>query len=191
MNTNGSIQRTSPDQHWSNAVGVTWLREAHHVVVFEHHGSMDPTTLHILLTKAEEASLAAGDGVGLRKRLFNVLVEGLENMQRHTMDPHRESGIAVLVDRGDGYRLLLGNALPVASAALLVHRVGVLNEMEEVDMKEYFLKLLANDGRTDRGGAGLGLITMARKSAKPMLVHSVPKDEHTAYFALEIAVLRS
>ena len=160
-------------------------------MVFEHHGPMEPATLHILLAKAEEASLAAGDGVGLRKRLFNVLVEGLENMQRHAIEPHRESGIAVLVDRGDGYRLLLGNALPVASAALLVHRVGVLNEMEEVDLKEHFLKLLANDGRTDRGGAGLGLITMARKSAKPMLVHSVPKDEHTAYFALEIAVLRS
>lgn len=179
------------DQHWSHAVGVSWLRESQHNVVFVHHGPMDPATLHILLTRAEEASLAAGDGVGLRKRLFNVLVEGLENMQRHTMDPHLDSGIAVLVDRGDGYRLLLGNALPVASAALLVHRVGVLNEMEEVDLKEYFLKLLANDGRTDRGGAGLGLITMARKSAKPMLVHSVPKDEHTAYFALEIAVLRS
>ncbi len=160
-------------------------------MVFAHTGAVDEHILQALLDRAEQASLAVGDGVGLRKRLFNVLVEGLENMQRHTEGPHRESGVAVLVDRGDGYRLLLGNALPVASAALLVHRIGVLNEMEEVDLKEHFLMLLANDGRTDRGGAGLGLITMARKSAKPLLAHSLRKDDHTAYFALELAVLRS
>ena len=107
---------------------------------------------------------------------------------RHIDADLADSCCAFLVDKGDGYRLFLGNALPVAAAALLVHRVSVLNEM---DLKEHFLKLLANDGRTDRGGAGLGLITMARKSAKPMLVRSIRRDANTAYMALELAVLRS
>jgi Family of unknown function (DUF6272) len=152
---------------------------------------MDPMTIGFLLSKAESASLNVADGVVMRKRLINVLVEGLENMHRHTPEAERASGFALLVDHSDGYRLLLGNALPAVSAALLVHRVEMLNEMEEVDLKEHFLKLLANDGRTERGGAGLGLITMARKSARPMRIHSIPKDERIAYFALELAVLRS
>lgn len=134
--------------------------------------------------------MSAGDTVTMRKRLVNVLVEALENMHKHAPKEHRETAFAILVERGDGYRMMMGNAIPVATAALLVHRVGILNEMEDVDLKEHFLRLLANDGRTDRGGAGLGLITMARKSARPMVPHTMPKDERTAYFALELAVLR-
>ncbi len=173
------------------AIVSPWLDDARGLIVFKHVGIMDPMTIALLLSKAENASLNVADGVAMRKRLINVLVEGLENMHRHTPEGERSSGFALLVDHVDGYRLVLGNAVPVASAALLVHRVEMLNEMEEVDLKEHFLKLLANDGRTERGGAGLGLITMSRKSARPMRVHSIPKDEHTAYFALELAVLRA
>ncbi|HMC97292.1 MAG TPA: DUF6272 family protein, partial [Flavobacteriales bacterium] len=89
------------------------------------------------------------------------------------------------------YRLLMGNALPLATAALLTHRVGVLNEMDEVDLREYYRRLLANEARTERGGAGLGLLTMARKCTRPMVARTLPRDSGSAYFALELAVLRS
>ncbi|MEO8591284.1 MAG: DUF6272 family protein [Flavobacteriales bacterium] len=147
--------------------------------------------MEALLATAEEASLSLRDAVSMRKRLFNVLVEGLDNIRLHASEDHRESIFAVLVDTPAGYKLLMGNALPVAMAALLTHRVGVLNEMDEADLREYHLKLLANDGRTERGGAGLGLLTMARKSARPMVTHTFPRDEGSAYFALELAVLRT
>lgn len=161
------------------------------MVVFHHQGDLDHALVRSLLQLAEKASVCAGDAITLRKRLFNVLVEALENMHKHAPKEHRDSVFAILVDRGDGYRMIIGNAVPLASAALLVHRVGILNEMEEVDLKEHFLRLLSNDGRTERGGAGLGLITMARKSARPMVPHMLPRDEHTAYFALEVSVPRN
>ena len=187
----GAEPKASGLPQWAASITANWLNDPSCQVVFAHYGTITPGVLEGLLAKAESASLEVGDGVALRKRLFNVLVEGLENMHRHIDADLADSCCAFLVDKGDGYRLFLGNALPVAAAALLVHRVSVLNEMDEVDLKEHFLKLLANDGRTDRGGAGLGLITMARKSAKPMLVRSIRRDANTAYMALELAVLRS
>ncbi|HRH38915.1 MAG TPA: DUF6272 family protein, partial [Flavobacteriales bacterium] len=135
--------------------------------------------MEILLGKAEAHSVGTGDPVSLRKRLFNVLVEGLENLNRHVAESDRTSCSALLMDDGRSYRLVLGNAVPLAAAALLMHRVSVLNEMDDVDLKEHFMKLLASDGRTERGGAGLGLITMARKSARPMVSHSVVRDERS------------
>ncbi len=178
-------------EHWSAPVSAPLKKEAGSAVVFEHHGPMDHSVVETLLATAEEASLAARDAVGLRKRLFNVLVEGLDNMRLHAGEDHRESAFAVLVDTPAGYRLLMGNALPVATAALLTHRVGILNEMDEMDLREHYMKLLSNDSRTERGGAGLGLLTMARKSARPMVVRTLPRDGGSAYFALELAVLRA
>lgn len=178
-------------EHWSAPVAAPLKKEAGSAVVFEHHGPMDHSVVETLLAKAEEASIAARDAVALRKRLFNVLVEGLDNMRLHAGEDHRESAFAVLVDTPAGYRLLMGNALPVATAALLTHRVGILNEMDEADLREHYMRLLSNDSRTERGGAGLGLLTMARKSARPMVARTLPRDGGSAYFALELAVLRA
>lgn len=139
-----------------------------------------------LLSLVEQSSLSNGDSVSLRKRLFNVLVEGLENIHVHTPAELAETGFALLVRRDGGYVLFFGNAMPVASATLLAHRVEMLNEMDEADLREHYLKLLANEGRTERGGAGLGLLTLARKSNRPLVVHSLPHGINSTYVALEL-----
>ncbi|MBK7384976.1 MAG: hypothetical protein IPI81_16815 [Flavobacteriales bacterium] len=190
MNTSAATTHRTDPGHWSELVLSSLKEGGGRGVVFHHQGPVDPEVLRALLGAAEEASIRAGDGVGMRKRLFNILVEGLENVLRHTTQDKRSTAFAVLLDTDEGYRLLLGNALPVATAALLTQRVAILNEMDEADLREHFLKFLANDARTDQGGAGLGLITMARKSARPMVAHVLPCDEFTAYFALEVAMLR-
>lgn len=190
MNANDINGERKDPGHWSEAVLSPLMQGEAAGLVFEHRGPVDPTILQGLLGRAEEASIGAGDAVTLRKRLFNVLVEGLENVHHHTLSDERNTAFAVLLDKSDGYRLIMGNALPVATAALIAQRVEVLNQMDEADIREHFLKLLANDGRTDHGGAGLGLITMARKSTRPMVVHVLPRDERSAYLALELRVLR-
>lgn len=189
MLNNGPHTSNALADHWSVALSTTLVSQEGGDLVFEHRGVLDQALLDSLLMRAETASLKAGENVALRKRLFNVLVEALENLHRHAAPEHRDSMFAVLVRREGGYRLMIGNALPLATAALLVHRITVLNEMGEVDLKEHFLRLLATDGRTHNGGAGLGLVTMARKSTRPMVVHTLPKDVHNAFFALELTVL--
>ncbi len=158
-------------------------------VVFAQRGSLDHARLEQLVALAEEHSLSARVGVSVRKRLFNVLVEGLENIRHHTPPELAESAFALLVHGPDGYRFLFGNAAPQVAATMLAQRVEILNEMDEADLREHHLKLLANEGRTERGGAGLGLLTMARKSSGPIVAHALPRDSETAYVALELVLV--
>lgn len=174
--------------HWTFALKHQLAAFGQGTVVFSHHGPMDRAQLENLVAQAETHSLAATDAVAVRKRLFNILVEGLENVHNHTPPEMAESGFALLFRAEDGYRLLLGNALHSAQAAQLSHRVGILNEMDEADLREHHLRLLANEGRTERGGAGLGLLTIARKSSGPIIAHQVPRDQGSVYVALEIAL---
>ena len=95
---------------------------------------------------------------------------------------------ALLVRRDGGYGLSVGNALPSASAAVLADRVATLNHMDEADLREHYLKLLANEGRTERGGAGLGLLTMVRKSGGNVKVYTLPRDERSSFLALELFI---
>ncbi len=147
---------------------------------------MHHDAVQLLVTAAETASLGSEDGMVQRKRLINVLVEGLENLHHHTLQSHKELAFAMLVRDHRGYHMAFGNAVPLATAALLTHRVAILNEMDEVDLKEHYLRLLSNDSRSDHGGAGLGLLTMARKSLKPILTSTCSLCPVSAFFAMEL-----
>ena len=90
-------------------------------MVFEYAGPVDRNKLDELVEIAEARSLAVRDGVSIRKRLFNVLVEGLENIHRHTPIEFADSGFALLERRDGHYRVVIGNTLPAASAAIRAH----------------------------------------------------------------------
>ncbi|HOZ41495.1 MAG TPA: SiaB family protein kinase [Flavobacteriales bacterium] len=174
--------------HWSVPIAASLRDQADGVVLFEHHGTVDHDVVQHLLTLAEHSSIAQNDPLALRKRLFNVLVEGLENLHHHAQDDLKDTAWAMVVRAKEGYRMTFGNAMPQAMATLLAHRVEILNDMSGSDLKAHYMQLLANDARTERGGAGLGLYTMARKCERPLITHWLPSDERTVHFALELKV---
>lgn len=159
-------------------------------VVFHHSGGIDHGTLQSLVDRAEAWSLEAGDSVVTRKRLLNVLVEALENLRVHAPTEFIATVFARLHADGGCYRLYVGNAVHSATAEALEHRIEVLNAMDDAELKAHFLRLLSHDARTERGGAGLGLITMARKARRPLLLSTFPRDDSTRYLLLQAHVLR-
>ncbi len=177
-------------------VGRLWLDDARartleaegSCVVFAHHGPLEHERIQELLAISEAGSIALDEGVPTRKRMMNVLVEGLENIHRHALQTHRDAGFALLVRTATGYTLTFGNAVPLAMAALLTHRIGILNEMDDADLKEHYLKLLANSARSDQGGAGLGLLTMARRCKRPIHVRTTRLCTQSALLTLELRV---
>ncbi|MFT3886135.1 MAG: DUF6272 family protein [Flavobacteriales bacterium] len=175
-------------RYWFDEARVRCFEDPLAETVFAFTGAIDHDRVTRLLGDADAAALHAGAPTPARKRLVNVLMEALENVCHHGTAQQRERSFALLVRDRSGFRFELGNAVPLVTATLLTHRVNILNEMDEADLKEHYLKLLSNDNRSAHGGAGLGLLTMARKSKRPLSARSLPLDEHTALFALGLRV---
>ena len=157
-------------------------------VVFSRYGLIDESHVDGLMAEAERHCMAQEDGMVSRKRMLNVLIEGLENIRHHALADHEEASFAALVRDVRGFRLLFANAVPLATAALITHRIGILNEMDEADLKEHYLNLLGNSARSEHGGAGLGLLTMARKSVRPMAVRASKLTAAAALLVMELRV---
>ena len=157
--------------------------------IFLHLGTVDPAIVQRLLSKAEEHSIMSGDPVMLRKRLFSVMVEGLENIQRHASGALNSSAAVLLRPIPNGYSIHFGNGMPSIVATILDQRLALFNQMDDDDLKEHYLKLLESNGRTERGGAGLGLISMARKSSGPMLFESITVSEDSVYGMFQVNVM--
>lgn len=158
------------------------------LLVFEHSGAVPSDLIPNMLDLVEAQSHASGDPVLLRKRLMNVLVESVDNMHRHALGILSDASFALLVRNSDGYRFITGNAVPYATAMLLSKRVELLNAMDAVDLKEHYLKLLANNSRSSNGGAGLGLLMLARKSMRPIITTSDTLGPFTSFISFELHV---
>jgi len=185
------MQGASHPHPWYTALLAGLDLPAEGVVVFEHRGALDHVMVEYLLETVETASLASDDTKPVRKGLINVLLEALENLCRHVHEADRDTSFARLVKTPVRYTLLIGNAVPAATAAVLHQRVDILNEMDNDDLKQHYLGLLVQEGRTANGGAGLGLVTIARKVDRPILVRTIPIDEQKVVFALSLDLVRT
>lgn len=187
----GNPMQGHPNQgHWSQDGSFEVPKPASGRIVLRMQGEFSHAELERFIRDAEAWSLEAADGVVTRKRLLNVLVEALENLRLHTEPKLAPTSFAELHADEGGYTLLAGSAIPSAKAEFLKQRIEILNEMSEADLKEHFLRLLSNQGRTEHGGAGLGLLTIARKSHRPLRVLTAPCDEATQFMVLETRILR-
>ncbi|MBK7947030.1 MAG: hypothetical protein IPJ85_17735 [Flavobacteriales bacterium] len=190
METTHNQGSTSFGEHWPKEVLDAALNGSRQDAVFRFSGKVSHSDVEALVRSTEDFSVGANDGVVVRKRLLNVLVEALENVRLHAESELAHTAFALLHCGPDAYRLVVGNAVPSATAELLQSRVELINGMTEADMKEHYLKLLSNSGRTEKGGAGLGLITLARKGARPVIAKSHPRDGTTRFLTVEVRVLR-
>lgn len=178
-----------PDGHrWLDRVKARYLTDPACEVIMEHRGIVDEADVVRLVALAEDHSRSHKDPGAVTKRLLNVLLEAIDNLNRHGMRIMSDATFALLVRDATGYRLATGNAVPCAVGAVLAERVSILNMMGPDDLKAHHLKLLSGQAWTARGGAGLGLLKLARKSATPLEMACDRLGPFTSFFTLELRI---
>ncbi len=113
-----------------------------------------------------EEKLKAENSLSGSKAFFMILVELLQNVFRHNINEQNRDGIFMVTeDKHRNYWISIGNVVDTGSMILLENRINELNGMESVELKQAYKKTLREGAFSDKGGAGLGLIEIARKSS--------------------------
>ena len=63
-----------------------------------------------------------------------------------------------------------------------------MNAMSAEQLRAFYQESLSVAELSEKGGAGLGILDMARKSKMPLEYEFVPIDEHYSFFILAIAI---
>lgn len=124
-----------------------------------------------------------------RKRLFIFMLEDLQNITRHTLKTGHEVGSIVVYSKtDDGYTVSTGNAITREEVQDLRKRLEDINRMDQDQIKEVYRTVLQVSEITPKGGAGLGLLEMARKTGSRLDFDFSPLDEKHDYFILSKTV---
>jgi hypothetical protein len=133
----------------------------------------------------------------LKKKVNNILVECLQNVYHHMEDfteeekKNNDTGSAMFLVCKDGtgsYRIVTGNYILNSNVMKLQNRIDEINSMSKEELKTHYLESLTKTELSTKGGAGLGMIDMARKSGQKLDYRFDPLNDRISFFSLMIQI---
>jgi hypothetical protein len=124
-----------------------------------------------------------------RKRLFMFVLESLQNVSRHSdRNEHANMSLVVYSKSTGGYTVTTGNVISTSNIKDLRRRLDEINHLEPGEIRSVYRQMLSNSEFSTKGGAGLGLIEMAKKTGNKLDYDFLEMDNANSYFILSKTV---
>jgi hypothetical protein len=161
----------------------------HEHLVFVYRGIVTSENSVPLLTLLEKEMENSEFGFMGRKRLFMFVLESLQNVMKHaTATQHGNMSLVVYSKADPGYTVTTGNVLPNENIDELRTRLVEINKLDTNGLRNLYRQILVSAEMSSKGGAGLGLIEMAKKTGNRLDYDFVPVDKEYSYFVLSKTV---
>ena len=132
-----------------------------------------------------------------RKKISFLIAECFQNIVRHS-DEENKAAIGfnipemfLLRNRKAMHHLVTTNIVRNADRAKLTESIDHLKSLSKEKLKELYIDVFTNGKPSDRGGAGLGLIEMARRSGTAPTYKFEALGNNFANFFFQVNVLPS
>lgn len=132
----------------------------------------------------------------IRKKVYNVLVESLQNLYHHIeiLPPELQQeydekfGILVVSRVNSQYKISTGNFVETDKVAQLKGKIDKINSMSADELKDMYKFILNHQRLSEKGGGGLGLVDIARKTGNTLkyAFHEYNKDY--SFFNLDVFI---
>ena len=131
----------------------------------------------------------------VRRKVFSVLVECLQNLYHHTDENengHSEERNAIfMVSNHEGYYYIYtGNHILTEHVPDLKSKIDKVNQLDKNELKSYYKEILSNGQMSEKGGGGLGMIDIARKSGQKLEYNFLSLDKTNSFFTLKVKIER-
>ena len=162
-------------------------------VVVSPIGAFSQDLVNCLAASVEELMVTSGDGKIAVKRVFGILIEGLQNIRLHgAKDEHgRQMAYLLLARNQDDYKIVFGNLVAAEEVSNLTDYLDSINEMDGLELKDKYMEILSNGYLSQRNGSGVGFLTMRMKSGNPLYYTIDPISEAINFLTVEVTLARS
>lgn len=173
-----------------------------HNIMLSFKGEISPDLLTSILHITETKLGKIEEDTKIKKKVFNVLVECLQNLYHHIdefksengtdndmeLEEELKSAILMLGKDENGYCIMTGNPIQNDKIEPFKTKLDKVNSLTKEELKLYYQKVLSKQGFSQKGGGGLGMIDIARKSGQKLVYNFQPLNDKTSFFSLHIKI---
>jgi len=165
-------------------------------VILYYRGNVNSDVINNVLDKVESKLMQANEQSRLRKKVYNVLVESLQNLYHHVdrvpeefEDQTSEKyGILFVKKVEEGYKIITGNFVSSELVEKLEEKIKRINRSSHEEIKELYKFILNHQRISAKGGGGLGLVDIARKTGNKLEYTFKEYNDKYSFFYLDILV---
>ncbi len=160
-------------------------------LILAYDGVLNNETISKLEGTIEEKIIENNLPKMVIKKVFFICVEALQNMliHGHRDDTGAQHNFFILYITNTSVKIKSANLISNSAIAKLSADVDKINSFSEsADLKAFYLEHLENNELSDKGGAGLGFITIAMKSSNKLGVQYNKINEKYSLFLLEVTI---
>jgi Family of unknown function (DUF6272) len=164
-------------------------------IIFAYKGEMNAGLLEAVYSMMEKHMEDEQIPSGKKKKFFQILIESLQNVLHHRLNPEGKefvdsgfTGFVIKSHPNDAYSITTGNLMENSGVEALKKKLDYINSLPPQDLRAHYQKLLSESEFSGKGGAGLGIIELARKSGNKLNYEFTQVNELYSFFCLTIII---
>lgn len=164
-------------------------------LVLVYQGDFTQESTKSILSMAERNLDSSGEDSSIKRKVFNVMVEALQNIVKHSdelVDGQTRSHAAIFLigKQANRYSIMSGNPVRKENVPKLQKTLDHINGLDKDGLKELYKEIIKNTTISEKGGAGLGFVDMARKSGGKLEFEFPEMNSEYCFFCLTVHVPR-
>ena len=134
----------------------------------------------------------------IRKKAFHIFIECAQNLYHH-IEPisgiqkdygSDKVGVILMTKDGSFCRITTGNFIQKSKSKILQAQIDRLNKLTEAEVKMLYRETINNKQFSEKGGAGIGMIDMARKSGNKLhcQFYTLKDNPEVLFFSFDVCI---
>lgn len=165
-------------------------------MLLSYQGNITSEVINNILEQVEIKLDSINEDGKLRKKLYNVLVEALQNLYHHVEDLpdgvyedlKNKFGSIIINKIKNEYIISSGNFISSNRIKMLKDKLDKINSLTQDELKDMYKFILNHQKLTAKGGGGLGLVDIARKTGNKFDYSFQNVNNEYYFFNLDIIV---
>lgn len=167
-----------------------WLKDPYNgTIIYSFMGSISASVISECIQILEDYLKRNGKNIVAKpKTAVHITIELLQNIFHHGMpffEKERFGGVKI-IHLPNGIQLEFLNLLNKDKAITLSEQIQQLNILSKEELKKLYILILSNNKFSQKGGAGLGLVFVARKIDSKLIPEFYPFEENNYFYLLKI-----
>ena len=188
LNNNNSSKNNSKSTNLVNLHEIKQKDDLEYIC----RGDFSPKIVRSILDLAKTTLEEASDTSKIKSKIYYIMGESLQNITHHNSDTINESpdkySLFAIHKKNLKYFITTGNLIEINDINTLKERIEKINSLEKEDLRDFSRTTRTSGVLSDKGGAGLGLIEIAKRSGNKLDYDFKKINDQFSYFYLNTEI---